>query len=78
MKYICYNNINQVYDIHYKFNYLSNMNIKAQGVEGGKKEIHFFAKAKSMLTVANNFFECKNGCGDDAEFENSCYLIGQC
>jgi hypothetical protein len=29
MKYTCYNNINQVYDRHYKFNYLSNMNIKA-------------------------------------------------
>jgi hypothetical protein len=54
------------------------MNIKALGVEGGKKEIHFLAKAKSMLTAASNLFECKNGCGDDAEFENSCYLIGQC
>ena len=70
MKYTCYNNIKQVYDRHYKFNYLSNMNIKAQGVEGGEKEIQFFAKAKSMLTAVSNFLECKNGCGDDAEFEN--------
>ena len=39
-------------------------------MEGGEKEIQFFAKAKSMLTAVSNFLECKNGCGDDAEFEN--------
>ena len=75
MKYTCNNKINQGYDRHYQLKYLSNMNIKAQGVE---KQIHFFAKAKSMLTAVSNFLECKNGCGDDAEFENFCYLIGQC
>jgi len=31
-----------------------------------------------MLTAESKFLECKNGCGDDAEFEKFCYLIGQC
>ena len=60
MKYTFNNKINQVYDRHYQLKYLSNMNIKAYGVEGGK------------MTAVSNFLECKNGCGDDADFEQIC------
>ena len=63
MKYTCNNKINQVYDRHYKLKYLSNMNIKAQGVEGGKRKYNCFLKAKSMLTAASKFWNARTDAG---------------
>ena len=45
-----------------KLKYLSNMKHKGLGCGGWEMEIQFL--------------ECKNGCGDDAKFEQICYLIG--